>query len=63
MMKTLLPPLFIYLMVCLIALLIPASEGYRTFGWKLFVAQIYAIPLFIVAVVITVIVNKKRNRA
>ncbi|MFA8438267.1 DUF4017 family protein [Pueribacillus sp. YX66] len=32
--------LFLYLIVCAIGLLIPASQGYNTIRWKLFVAKI-----------------------
>lgn len=61
-MKTILPPLILYLIVCVIALLIPASEGYNTFGWKLYVAQIYALPIFLIATVVTLIINKRRSQ-
>jgi hypothetical protein len=46
--KNIVPTLSAYLIVCLIADLIPASEGYNTVGWKLFVGQIYAISVLIV---------------
>lgn len=61
-MKTILPPLILYLIVCAIALFIPASEGYNTFGWKLYVAQIYALPIFLIATVVTLIINKRRSQ-
>ncbi|CAG9623112.1 DUF4017 family protein [Sutcliffiella rhizosphaerae] len=59
-MKKLFPPLFSYLLVCIIVVLTPASEGYNTFGWKLFVAQMFAIPVLIIVALITFYVNKRR---
>lgn len=59
-MKKINPPLLAYLIVCLIAILIPASEGYNTVGWKLFVGQIYAIPTLLLVTFISYYVNKKR---
>lgn len=58
-MKKILLPLAAYLVVCLIAILLPASDGYNTIGWKLLVGQIYAIPAFIIAIFITFFMNKK----
>ncbi|MGN7403216.1 DUF4017 family protein [Cytobacillus praedii] len=58
-MRNIIPPLLAYLIVCVIAVLIPASEGYNTVGWKLFVGQIYAIPVLIVVALVTFYVNKK----
>ena len=58
-MKKIIEPVLIYLLVCLITLLLPASEGYDTIGWKLLVGQIYAIPAFIVAIVILFIKNRR----
>ena len=46
-------PLIVYIFVVLICLLLPSSEGYNTFLWKLLIAQIYAIPIFIVALIVT----------
>ncbi|MDR7236554.1 DUF4017 family protein [Neobacillus drentensis] len=60
-MKNIIPSLIAYLIVCIIAVLIPASEGYNTIGWKLFVGQIYAIPALIVVALITFYVNKKHS--
>ncbi|RXJ04531.1 DUF4017 domain-containing protein [Anaerobacillus alkaliphilus] len=45
-------PVIIYVLVCIIAIVIPASEGYQFIGWKLFVGQAYAIPAFIVSLII-----------
>jgi hypothetical protein len=46
-------PITAYLTVCLIAVLLPASQGYNTFGWKLFVGQIYAVPVLLIAALIS----------
>ena len=61
-MKNIIPPLLVYLIACVITILIPASEGYNTVGWKLFVGQIYAIPVLIVVALVTFYVNKKLSR-
>ncbi|MEK4699351.1 DUF4017 family protein [Solibacillus sp. FSL R7-0668] len=58
-MKKILLPLAAYLVVCLIAILLPASDGYNTIGWKLLVGQIYAIPALIIGILITFFMNKK----
>ncbi|MBY0121539.1 DUF4017 family protein [Bacillus sp. S/N-304-OC-R1] len=60
-MSKIIPPLLSYIIVCLIAVFAPASEGYNSVGWKLFVGQIYAIPVFIIVAVITYYLNKKNN--
>ncbi|MFD6508228.1 MULTISPECIES: DUF4017 family protein [unclassified Bacillus (in: firmicutes)] len=60
-MKNILPALLAYIIVCIIAIIIPASEGYNTAGWKFFVGQAYAIPIFIIAAIITFYINKKRS--
>lgn len=60
-MSKVIPPLLSYFIVCLIAVFSPASEGYNSVGWKLFVGQIYAIPVFIIVAVITYYVKKKNN--
>ncbi|MCM3118224.1 DUF4017 family protein [Neobacillus sp. MER 74] len=59
-MKNLIPPLLAYLIVCIISVIVPASEGYNTVSWKLYVGQIYAIPVLIIAALVTFLVNKKR---
>lgn len=51
--------LLAYIIVSVIAVLIPASEGYNSIGWKLFVGQVYALPACILVAIITVIVKKK----
>ncbi|MFA8438265.1 DUF4017 family protein [Pueribacillus sp. YX66] len=59
-MKTFIPSLLAYIIACVFTILIPASEGYNTVSWKLFVGQLYAIPVFIIVAMLTIIVNKKR---
>ena len=61
-MKNIIPPFLAYLIVCVIAILIPASEGYNSVVWKLLVGQIYAIPVLIVVALFTFYVNKKLSR-
>lgn len=58
-MKRFLLPIIAYLIVCMIAVLIPASEGYDMIGWKLFVGQIYAIPVFIIVATVMFFVKRK----
>ncbi|KFN03280.1 DUF4017 domain-containing protein [Bacillus clarus] len=60
-MKNIIPPLLVYIIVCIIAVVIPASDGYNTIGWKLFVGQVYAIPILIVAAFLTFYINKKSH--
>ncbi|HDR7795627.1 TPA: DUF4017 family protein [Bacillus luti] len=60
-MKNITPALCIYLIVCVIAIIIPASEGYNTVSWKLFIGQLYAIPIFLVTAIITFYINKKKT--
>lgn len=45
-MKNITPALVLYIIVCVIAMIAPASQGYNHVGWKLFVGQAYAIPIF-----------------
>lgn len=58
-MKIIIPPLLAYLIICIIAILVPASDGYNTFFWKLLVVQIYAIPTLLIVSLISYYVNKK----
>ncbi|MGE7871051.1 DUF4017 family protein [Bacillus paramycoides] len=60
-MKNILPALLLYIIVCIIAVIIPASDGYNSVGWKLFIVQAYAIPIFIIAAIVTFYINKKRS--
>ncbi|RSD26890.1 DUF4017 family protein [Mesobacillus subterraneus] len=50
-MKKILLPIVAYLIVCVLVVFMPASEGYNTVGWKLFVGQVYAIPVLLIGVV------------
>ncbi|MGG0658216.1 DUF4017 family protein [Rummeliibacillus pycnus] len=59
-MKTIMPPILAYLIVCIITILAPASDGYYTVSWKLLVGQIYAIPILIVVAFVTFYINRKR---
>ena len=58
-MKNIIPALLVYFIVCVISVIIPASEGYNYVGWKLFVGQVYAIPIFFITTIITFYINKK----
>ncbi|WP_223702501.1 DUF4017 family protein [Sutcliffiella deserti] len=60
-MRKVVPPLVAYLIVCLVVLIIPASEGYNSVGWKLFVGQLYAVPILIIVAVITFFVSRKSS--
>ena len=52
-------PLLVYSIVCIIAVMLPASDGYNTIGWKLLIGQIYAIPVLIVAILVSLFLNKR----
>ncbi|MFD1427018.1 DUF4017 family protein [Kroppenstedtia sanguinis] len=54
-------PLLTYVILCIVAVLMPASEGYNAISWKLFVGQIYAIPVFIVTALISYVLYKKSS--
>ncbi len=43
-------------------LMLPASEGYDTMSWKLLVGQIYALPILFIAILFSLILNKKLAR-
>ena len=60
-MKKIIPPVLAYLAVCIIVIFLPASDGYNTVGWKLYVGQIYAIPVLIIAGVVTFFVNNRHS--
>lgn len=55
-------PVLIYVVVCLVMLMLPASEGYDTMTWKLLVGQIYALPILFIAILFSLILNKKLAR-
>ncbi|TYS58978.1 DUF4017 domain-containing protein [Sutcliffiella horikoshii] len=61
-MKILIPPLLAYLIVCILAVLAPATEGYFTLGQKLLIGQIFAIPALILITLISFLINKKLSR-
>lgn len=58
--KYILFPIIAYVLVCIIAVLLPASEGYNAVGWKLFVGQIYAIPVLLLASLLAYVLYRKR---
>lgn len=58
-MKIMIPPILAYLIVCIVAVLIPASEGYNTILWKLLAGQIYALPTLFIITFISYYFNKK----
>ncbi|MBQ0138453.1 MAG: DUF4017 family protein [Kurthia sp.] len=55
-------PIVVYIIVLIIALVSPASEGYNTFVWKLIVGQIYAIPSFLIAAALVQLYIKKKKK-
>lgn len=59
MIKYMMYPLLAYVIVCVIVILISASEGYNVASWKLFVGQIYAIPILIITALISCFLYKK----
>ncbi|HDR7426430.1 TPA: DUF4017 family protein [Bacillus toyonensis] len=42
-------------------MIVPASEGYNSISWKLFVGQAYAIPIFLITAVFTFYINRKKS--
>ncbi|OUZ39118.1 DUF4017 family protein [Solibacillus sp. FSL K6-1781] len=58
-MKKIIVPLLVYLIVCIIAVMLPASDGYNTIGWKLLIGQIYAIPVLIIAFLISFFLHRR----
>ncbi|WP_339216890.1 DUF4017 family protein [Solibacillus sp. FSL W8-0372] len=52
-------PLLVYSVICILAVLLPASDGYNTISWKLLVGQIYAIPALIIAILASLFLNKR----
>ncbi|WP_042351381.1 DUF4017 family protein [Bacillus massiliigorillae] len=59
-MKIMIPSLVAYLLVCVVTVLLPASEGYNTVTWKLLVGQIYALPTLFIVALILYFINKRR---
>ena len=62
-MKNFITPFLAYLVICIIVLILPASDGYTTLGWKLLIGQIYAIPVLIIVGLVTFFVNKRLARS
>ncbi|PYZ98549.1 hypothetical protein CR205_08170 [Alteribacter lacisalsi] len=62
-MKKIMLSLIVYAAACIAVLLIPASEGYNTVGWKLLVGQVYAIPAFIIALLILLYLDRKHTKS
>ncbi len=58
-MKRWLIPFIAYLLVCIIVVYLPASEGHDVLAWKLFVGQAYAIPILIITALITYFFSNK----
>lgn len=55
------PAIYVYLIVCVIAILVPASEGYGNIAWKLFVGQIFALPAFFIAALISIRIKRREG--
>lgn len=60
-MKNMLPALITYVIVCIITLFLPASDGYNSIGWKFIVAQMYAIPAVLIVSMITSYLRTKKG--
>ncbi|HDR6277156.1 MULTISPECIES: DUF4017 family protein [Bacillus] len=60
-MKNITPALVLYIIVCIIAMIAPSSQGYNHIGWKLIVGQAYALPIFLITAIITFYINKKKS--
>lgn len=58
-MKKIIVALSLYLIVCLLTFILPGSDGYNTIGWKLLIGQIYAIPILIISIAISLSLKKK----
>ena len=52
-------PILVYLIVCVVVVLFPTSADYDTFGWKLFVGQIYAIPSLLISALVSFFLSKR----
>lgn len=53
--------LVVYVIVCGITILLPASPDYDVWSWKLFVGQVYAIPAFIATLLILYFWGSKKR--
>lgn len=55
-------PFIVYFIVCIVAFLLPVSDSaYNEISWKLFVGQVYAIPVLIVAAVISYYLYRRKT--
>ncbi|MGP1908381.1 DUF4017 family protein [Metabacillus sp. JX24] len=58
-------PVLVYLVICLVGLLIPSGSpegsGYDTVGWTLLVVQVYAVPGFLIAMMVSLFANRKKR--
>ena len=54
-------PISVYVIICIIAVMLPASDGYDSFGWKLFVGQLYALPALAIATLLCLLFTKRKN--
>ncbi|WP_411333362.1 DUF4017 family protein [Metabacillus indicus] len=65
--EIIMPPVVVYLVICFIGLLLPPGgpegSGYDTKSWSLFVIQIYAIPGFLIALMVSFFSNRKKKTA
>lgn len=60
--KVIISSLLVYVVVCILSLILPSSDGYNEIGWKLLVGQIYAIPAFVGSFLFYLLSNKKGNK-
>lgn len=58
-MKNLLP-VVAYVLVLIIVVMLPASQGYDELIWKLLIGQVYAIPVFLITLIISRSLSKKK---
>ncbi|HLR65407.1 MAG TPA: DUF4017 family protein [Pseudogracilibacillus sp.] len=54
-------PILIYLIVCIIAIILPAADGYNVVTWKLLVGQVYAIPILMISSFIAYFIYKRHH--
>ncbi|SFG29045.1 DUF4017 family protein [Sporolactobacillus nakayamae] len=53
-------PLVAYLVLSLLSTLIPASDpAYNYFFWKLLIGQIYAVPLLVIAFIVSFLLYRR----
>ncbi|KEZ50866.1 DUF4017 family protein [Metabacillus indicus] len=65
--EVIMPPVVVYLVICLIGLLLPVGgpegSGYDTKIWNLYIIQVYAIPGFLIALMVSLFANRKKKTA